>query len=69
MLTVFLPPLSLKMKSDQTLKYIPVGIVAIPLLHLLFLYYLAGGYPTVYSTSFALGSYLIYMQYGVFLVL
>ncbi|MGI6623002.1 MAG: hypothetical protein GX227_06065 [Clostridiaceae bacterium] len=36
LLTVFLPPLSLKMKSDQTLKYIAVGIVAIPLLHLLF---------------------------------
>lgn len=36
LLTVFLPPLSLKMKSDQTLKYIAVGFVAIPLLHLLF---------------------------------
>lgn len=36
LLTVFLPPLSLKMKSDQTLKYFAFGIVAVPLLHLLF---------------------------------
>lgn len=36
LLTVFLPPLSLKMKSDQTLKYIALGVVAVPLLHLLF---------------------------------
>lgn len=36
LLAVILPPLSLKMKSDQTLKYIAVGIVAIPVLHLLF---------------------------------
>lgn len=34
LLTVFLPPLSLKMKSDQTLKYLAVGVVSIPLLHL-----------------------------------
>jgi len=36
LLTVFLPPLSLKMKSDQTLKYLAVGVVSIPLLHLVF---------------------------------
>ncbi|MGI6122644.1 MAG: hypothetical protein ACOYIG_00460 [Acetivibrionales bacterium] len=36
LLTIFLPPLALKMKSDQTLKYLAIGIVAIPLLHLLF---------------------------------
>lgn len=36
LLTIFLPPLSLKMKSDQTLKYFAFGIVAIPLLHLIF---------------------------------
>lgn len=36
LLTIFLPPLALKMKSEQTLKYFAFGIVAIPLLHLLF---------------------------------
>ncbi|HHU90865.1 MAG TPA: hypothetical protein GXZ22_07410 [Clostridiaceae bacterium] len=36
LLTVFLPPLSLKMKSEQTLRYIACGVVAVPLLHLLF---------------------------------
>ena len=36
LLTVFLPPLSLKMKSEQTLKYFALGVVAVPLLHLLF---------------------------------
>jgi len=36
LLTVFLPQLSLKMKSDQTLKYLAVGVVSIPLLHLVF---------------------------------
>jgi hypothetical protein len=36
LLTVFLPPLSIKMKSDQTLKYLAVGVVAVPLLHLFF---------------------------------
>lgn len=36
LLTVFLPPLLLKMKSDQTLKYFALGVVAVPLLHLLF---------------------------------
>ncbi len=36
LLAVFLPPLSLKMKSDQTLKYIAIGFVTIPILHLLF---------------------------------
>lgn len=36
LLTVFLPPLALKMKSEQTLKYFALGIVAVPLLHLLF---------------------------------
>ena len=44
-LTVFLPPLVLKMKSDQTLKYVAFGIVAVPLLHLLFSLLLGwGGY-------------------------
>ncbi|MGI6083880.1 MAG: hypothetical protein ACOYIF_00385 [Acetivibrionales bacterium] len=36
LLTIFLPPLSLKMKSEQTLKYFAFGIVAVPLLHLIF---------------------------------
>lgn len=35
-LMIFLPPLALKMKSDQTLKYFAFGIIAVPVLHLLF---------------------------------
>ncbi len=35
-LIIFIPPLSLKMKSDQTLKYCAFVIVGIPVLHLLF---------------------------------
>ena len=36
LLTVFLPPLSLKMKSDQTLKYLGYSLLAVPVIHLLF---------------------------------
>lgn len=36
LLTVFLPPLSLKMKSDQVLKYLGYSILAFPIIHILF---------------------------------
>lgn len=36
LLLIFMPPLSLKMKSPQTLKYCALAIIAIPVLHLLF---------------------------------
>lgn len=36
LLLVFLPPLSLKMNSDQILRFFALSIVAVPLLHLLF---------------------------------
>lgn len=43
LLTVFLPPLSLKMKSDQTLKYLAFSLLAIPVIHLCFSFLLGWG--------------------------
>lgn len=43
LLTVFLPPLSLKMKSDQTLKYLGYSLLAVPVIHLLFSFLLGWG--------------------------
>ena len=42
-LTIFLPPLSLKMKSDQTLKYLGYSLLAVPVIHLLFSFLLGWG--------------------------
>ncbi len=42
-LTIFLPPLSLKMKSDQTLKYLAFSILAVPLIHFFFSFFLGWG--------------------------
>jgi hypothetical protein len=43
LLTVFLPPLALKMKSDQTLKYLGYSLIALPVIHLLFSFLLGWG--------------------------
>lgn len=43
LLTVFLPPLALKMKSDQTLKYFAFSILAVPVIHVLFSFLLGWG--------------------------
>ncbi len=43
LLTVFLPPLSLKMKSDQTLKYLAFSLLAVPVIHLVFSFLLGWG--------------------------
>ncbi|HBR02841.1 MAG TPA: hypothetical protein DD738_09530 [Ruminiclostridium sp.] len=43
LLTVFLPPLSLKMKSDQVLKYLGYSILALPIIHILFSFLLGWG--------------------------
>lgn len=43
LLTVFLPPLSLKMKSDETLKYLTFSLIAVPILHLCFSFLLGWG--------------------------
>lgn len=43
LLTVFLPPLSLKLKSDQTLKYLAFSILAVPLIHLFFSFFFGWG--------------------------
>ncbi len=43
LLTVFLPPLSLKLKSDQTLKYLAFSILAVPVIHLCFSFLLGWG--------------------------
>ncbi|MCX7773883.1 MAG: hypothetical protein N2376_12300 [Clostridia bacterium] len=43
LLTVFLPPLSLKMKSDQTLKYFAFSILAVPIIHLIFSFFFGWG--------------------------
>ena len=42
-LTVFLPPLSLKMKSDQTLKYFAFSIIAVPVIHMFFSFFFGWG--------------------------
>mgnify|MGYP000879884613 CR=1 FL=1 len=36
LLTVLIPPLALKMKSDQTLKYLAFSILAVPVVHIFF---------------------------------
>lgn len=43
LLTVFLPPLALKMKSDQTLKYLAFSLLAVPVIHLVFSFLLGWG--------------------------
>ena len=43
LLIIFIPPLSLKMKSDQTLKYCAFVIVGILVLHLIFSLFLGWG--------------------------
>lgn len=43
LLTVFLPPLALKMKSDQTLKYLLLSVLAVPFIHLFFAFFIGWG--------------------------
>lgn len=43
LITVFLPPLALKMKSDQTLKYLAFSILAVPLIHFIFSFFFGWG--------------------------
>jgi hypothetical protein len=43
LITVFLPPLALKMKSDQTLKYLAFSILAVPLIHFVFSFFIGWG--------------------------
>lgn len=43
LITVFLPPLSLKMKSDQTLKYFAFSLITVPILHFCFSFLLGWG--------------------------
>lgn len=42
-LTVCVPPLTLRMKSDQVLKYLALSIVAVPFIHLFFSFFLGWG--------------------------
>lgn len=43
LLTVLLPPLALKMKSDQVLKYLALGVLAVPVIHLFFSFFVGWG--------------------------
>jgi hypothetical protein len=43
LITVFLPPLALKMKSEQTLKYFAYSLISVPVLHLCFSFLLGWG--------------------------
>lgn len=43
LLTVLLPPLALKMKSDQVLKYLVLSIIAVPFVHIFFSFLIGWG--------------------------
>lgn len=42
-LTVFLPPLALKMKSEQVLKYLALSILTVPFVHIFFSFFVGWG--------------------------
>jgi len=43
LLTVLLPPLVLKMNSDQILKYLVLSVLAVPIIHLFFAFFVGWG--------------------------
>jgi len=43
LLTVLLPPLALKMNSDQILKYLVLSVLAVPVIHLFFAFFIGWG--------------------------
>ena len=42
-LTVLLPPLALRMKSHQVLKYLALSILAVPFVHIVFSFFVGWG--------------------------